>query len=136
MINPATRRADLAHALPDAHFHLPPEPSQHTISTSMDWACLTTHARGVVLRLRVSPNASQTAAEGLKQDRLSLRLQAPPVEGKANEAVLKWTAKAFKIRLSHITLIRGVHSRQKDLLLEGLSPEQAAQTLSGLIPGK
>jgi uncharacterized protein len=100
---------------------------------SMDWACLTTHASGVVLRLRVSPNATQTAAEGLRQDRLSLRVKAPPVDGKANEAVCKWAAKAFNIRSSHINLIRGTHSREKDLLLEGLTPQAAARTLETLI---
>lgn len=99
----------------------------------MDWVCLTTHAAGVILRLRVSPNAAKTAAEGLRQERLSLRVKAPPVEGKANKEVLKWAAKAFGIRASHVILIRGEHGREKDLLLEGLSLDGAGQILAGMI---
>lgn len=99
----------------------------------MAWICLSTHAGGVVLKVRVAPNAAKTAAEGLRQDRLSLRVKAPPVEGKANEEVRKWAAKAFEIRASHVTLLRGEKAREKDLLLEGVTPEAAAKVLDGLM---
>jgi uncharacterized protein len=102
------------------------------MSTFMDWVCLTTHGQGVTLHLRVTPNASRTVAGGLKQDRLSLRIKAPPVEGKANEAVRRWAAGTFGLRLSQVQLLRGARSRQKDLLLAGLSLEEAARTLDQL----
>lgn len=98
----------------------------------MDWPCLTAHPSGVILRVRVAPNAAKTAAEGLRQDRLSLRIKAPPVEGKANEEVRRWAAKAFNIRASHVDLLRGEHAREKDLLLEGVTLEAAVAVLEGL----
>lgn len=102
----------------------------------MDWACLKAHQDGVVLLVRVSPNAAKTTAEGLRQDRLSLRVKAPPVEGKANEAVCAWVGKAFGLRPSRVRLLRGDKSREKDLLLEGLPPEAAARTLDAMIGTK
>ena len=102
----------------------------------MEWDCLNAHAGGVVLRVRVSPNAAKTAAEGLRLDRLSLRVKAPPVEGKANEEVRKWTGKAFAIRASRVSVLRGEHAREKDLLLEGITLEHAAQVLTTLLGTK
>lgn len=99
----------------------------------MEWPCLSAQGDGVVLRLRASPNAARTTAEGLRQERLALRVKAPPVEGKANEAVRDWAAEAFGIRSSRITLLRGERGREKDLLLEGLSLPQANQVLDGLL---
>lgn len=99
----------------------------------MGWVCLTAHGAGVVLRIRATPNAAQTTAEGLRQDRLSLRVKAPPVEGKANDEVRKWAAKTFALRASHVSLLRGEHAREKDLLLEGVTPEQAGQVLDRLL---
>ena len=98
-----------------------------------DWVCSSAHQDGVTLRLRVSPNASRTAAEGIRQDRLSLRVKAPPVEGKANLEACRWAAKSFHIRSSHVSLVRGEHAREKDLLLEGLSLEEAGRILGELI---
>jgi len=99
----------------------------------MEWACLTAHAQGVVLRVRVTPNAARTAAEGLRQDRLALRLKAPPVEGKANAEACRWAAKTFKIRVSGVSVLRGERAREKDLLLEGLAEGAARQILDELL---
>ena len=103
------------------------------MSNLMDWACLSSHAEGVLLRVRATPNAARTAAEGLRGDRLSLRVKAPPVEGKANEEVCKWAAKAFKIRVSAVSLLRGARAREKDLLLAGVASERASQILGELL---
>jgi uncharacterized protein (TIGR00251 family) len=100
---------------------------------SMDWACLIPHGGGVVLRLKASPNAARTTPESLRGDRLHLRVKAPPVEGKANREVLKWAAKAFEISAGRVTLLHGHRGRDKDLLLEGLSPAAAAAVLGRLV---
>ena len=101
----------------------------------MEWACLTAQGGGVVLRVRVSPNAAKTAAEGLRLDRLSLRVKAPPVEGKANDEVRRWAAAAFGVRASKVSLVRGEKSREKDLLLEGVELAAARATLDGMLGG-
>ncbi|MEN6624647.1 MAG: DUF167 family protein [Candidatus Sumerlaeia bacterium] len=91
----------------------------------MSLDCLSPHADGCVLRLRVTPGARKTSPEGILEGRLRLRVQAPPVEGKANQAAAAWAAKTFGIRPSAVTILRGDHSRQKDLLLSGVTVDQA-----------
>lgn len=101
----------------------------------MEWVCLSAHPQGVALRLRVSPKAARTAAGGLRLDRLSLRVKAPPVEGQANEETRRWAAKAFNTRPSRVRILRGEHARDKDLLLEGVSLEEAGRILAGMLSG-
>lgn len=98
----------------------------------MSLECLSPHAEGCVLRLRVTPGARKTAAEGVMEGRLRLRVQAPPVEGKANVAAAAWAARTFGIRPSAVALLKGEKSRQKDLLLAGISTDAAATTLQTL----
>lgn len=95
-------------------------------------SCLSASAEGTVLRLRVVPGASKTEAQGLLGDRLKLRLQAPPVEGKANEAALEWAAAAFGLKRREVRFLRGEKSREKDFLLEGLPLESGRRALERL----
>jgi uncharacterized protein len=92
--------------------------------------CLSPHAEGCILHLKATPGARKTAAEAIQEGRLRLRVQAPPVEGKANKAVAQWAAETFGIRASAISLLRGEKSRQKDLLLRGITPEAAEAAMS------
>jgi uncharacterized protein YggU (UPF0235/DUF167 family) len=105
----------------------------------MERACLSQHPSGTVLRLRATPNAARSAATGLVPGsggglRLAVRVQAPPVEGQANEAVRHWAAEAFGLRPSKVGILRGERSREKDLLLEGIDPEQAGAILDAMLP--
>ena len=86
-----------------------------------------------ILAIRVTPNARKTEVQGYFQDRLALRLKAPPVEGKANEEAVRWIAKAFGVNHSRVSLVRGERSRQKDYLIQGLAVEDAKATLMGLL---
>lgn len=78
---------------------------------------------GALLFLYVQPGASKThwAGEFGVPARLKLRVQAPPVEGAANHAVMEHVASWAKVRRSEVRLVRGEKSRQKDLWLP-LSP--------------
>lgn len=92
--------------------------------------CLSEQSKqGVMLRLRATPKAAQTCPETIREGRLILRVKAPPVEGKANEAVLEWVARSFGVRISRVRLIRGERAREKDVLIEGISVVIAAQAL-------
>ncbi len=68
------------------------------------------------------PNASQTKADGLYgeegQKALRVRLHALPVDGKANEALVKWLSKELGIAQREITLVRGQTSRRKQLKID------------------
>ena len=91
-----------------------------------------------MLKVRVTPNAARSQARGLVVDgagekRLALRVQAPPVEGQANEAVRRWAAETFDIRASRVRLVRGERGREKTILLAGLELAQAAGVLDRLL---
>ena len=67
----------------------------------------------LVLTLHIQPGARHTEAVGLHGDALKIRLAAPPVEGAANTALLKFLAMTFGVPLSQVTLKHGVKSRRK-----------------------
>jgi len=100
----------------------------------MEWPCISSHSEGALLRVRATPKASRTEAMGLRGDRLSVRVQAPPVDGKANAALLKWVAKVFGLRAAQVRLVRGELAREKDLLLEGTTREAVCLRLDALTP--
>lgn len=65
------------------------------------------------LEVHVQPGAKRTEAVGLHGDRLKVRLAAPPVDGKANEALLDFVAESLGVSRSAVTLLRGQTNRQK-----------------------
>ena len=73
------------------------------------------------LEIRVRPNASQNKVGGTAGDppRLLVAVQAPAVDGKANNAVLKELAKAFDLRPRDFTIVFGELGRDKRLVVEG-----------------
>jgi len=72
----------------------------------------------LLLQLHVQPNAKRTELVGQHGDRLKLRLAAPPVDGKANERLVRWAATYFEVRRTAVTLVRGQSSRQKTLRIQ------------------
>lgn len=78
---------------------------------------------GILIHFYVQPSASSTQIVGLHGDpaRLKIRLAAPPVEGKANEELLRFLKKTFKLPLSNFRIVRGESSRSKDVLCIGVS---------------
>jgi uncharacterized protein (TIGR00251 family) len=67
----------------------------------------------VVLTLHVQPGAKRTEVAGVHGEALKIRLAAPPVEGRANEALRRFLADAFGVSLRNVTLVRGEASRDK-----------------------
>ncbi|HOE95497.1 MAG TPA: DUF167 family protein [Candidatus Sumerlaeota bacterium] len=98
----------------------------------MEWPCLREHPEGCLLQVRLLPNASRSALEGLREGRLTARVQAPPVEGKANQALCRVVADALGLRPADVILLRGERSRQKDLLLRGMNLDLARARLSAV----
>ncbi len=67
----------------------------------------------LILALHVQPGAARTEIAGIHGDALKVRLAAPPVDGKANAALLRFLAAAFGVPARSVTLVRGQASRQK-----------------------
>ena len=82
------------------------------------------------LGVRVQPGASRSEVVGWEADgSLRVRLQAPPIEGRANRALIECLAEALGLRRSAITLVRGSSSRQKVVEVEGLALAAIRQRL-------
>ena len=75
----------------------------------------------LLIEIRVRPNSSRNKVGGTAGDppRLIVAVQAPAVDGKANEAVLKELAKAFECRTRDFTIVFGELGRDKRLLVSG-----------------
>lgn len=74
----------------------------------------------LLLSLYVQPRSTRNEIAGLHGDALKLRLTAPPVDGKANKAVIAFWAKCFKIPKSAVQIRSGQQSRIKKILLNGV----------------
>jgi uncharacterized protein (TIGR00251 family) len=69
----------------------------------------------VLVDIHVMPNASTTQIQGLFDGALKMRLHAPPVDGKANEALRIWLARTLGVPKSGVSLQRGASARRKQL---------------------
>jgi len=87
----------------------------------MSW--LTQTPQGVVLHIKVIPRASRTEVGEPMGDALKIRLQAPPVEGKANKALIEFLAKTLDLPRSAVQILGGDMSRHKRILLAGTRVE-------------
>ena len=87
----------------------------------------------VSLSIHVQPKASRTRIAGLHGDALKLCITSPPVDGKANAAVIQFIAKLFKIPRAAVTLANGEASRDKRLILAGVTMAQAEAMLQPLL---
>lgn len=81
-----------------------------------------------VLKLAVhaTPGARRTEAAGAHGEALRVRLAAPPVDGKANAALIAWAAAAFGLRKADVELLSGAAARQKLLGLSFASEQTLA----------
>ena len=95
------------------------------------WPCVRAHKDGVVLDLLVAPNAKRTQCMGLHDSALRVRLAAPPVDGAANDALLRWLGEELRVTKQQLTLLRGDTARRKQELV-GLPLQAVLQWLVAL----
>jgi hypothetical protein len=83
------------------------------------------HGDVITLTLHVQPGAKRSEIAGLHGEALKIRLAAPPVEGRANAALLKFVAKLFDVPLRQVELKQGGQSRHKVVAISGsrITPE-------------
>lgn len=81
---------------------------------------------GVRLAVQIQPNAKKTEVVGVLDDALKIKLAAQPIEGKANEALVKWLAGALGVSRSAVTLTHGQTNKRKLLEIAGVTLEDVA----------
>jgi len=93
--------------------------------------CLSADAAGLVsLNIYVQPRASRVGVVGLHDGRLKLAITSPPVEGQANNQVIAFLAKLFRVPKGGISLESGSQGRSKRLTIGGISLAEALQILA------
>lgn len=86
-----------------------------------------------VLRVYIQPRATKSRCCGLHSDALKLAIAAPPVDGKANKAVIHFVADLFEVSRKHVTLISGQHSRSKRIRFSSLTEKELRDCLEKLL---
>lgn len=84
---------------------------------------------GVRLTVHVQPGASRSEVAGTHGDAIKLRLAAPPVDGKANEALLRFLADRLGVPRRSVSLVRGAASRAKVIEVSGVDVATATRLL-------
>ena len=79
---------------------------------------------GAVLTIHVQPNASKTECVGIHGEALKIRVAAPPVDGAANEEVIRFLARRLSIPRTSVRIQSGANGRHKRVLVKGLSALQ------------
>jgi uncharacterized protein (TIGR00251 family) len=90
-------------------------------------------AKGVTFSIKVQPRARKNAITGTVGDALKLALTAPPVEGRANQAIIEFFAELFEIPRSSVTIASGETSRNKVIRIAGLGRAAVEQRLAAAL---
>jgi uncharacterized protein (TIGR00251 family) len=85
---------------------------------------------GATFAIRVQPRAKKNAINGEIGDALKISLTAPPVEGRANEACIRFFAELLQVPRSSVTIAAGESSRNKIVRVEALTAAQITERLS------
>lgn len=93
------------------------------------------HGRiGSAITVRVSPRASKNEISGIMQDgTIKIKLTSPPVEGKANQALVEFLSELLGIPKSKIEIVSGSSGRIKLIAIEGLDAETAQKQIMEII---
>jgi uncharacterized protein (TIGR00251 family) len=72
-------------------------------------------ANGVRIFVQITPNAKKSEIIGVLDDALKIKLQAQPIEGKANEALVRFLADLLNVPKSSVTITHGHTGRRKTI---------------------
>jgi uncharacterized protein (TIGR00251 family) len=92
-------------------------------------------ADGCTLAVRVHPGARKNGVTGIHADAVKIALTAPPVDGKANEALIAFLAEALHLPRARVSLVAGAASRAKMVRITGKSAVEVAATLFPVVIG-
>jgi len=90
---------------------------------------VTKTAAGVTFRVRVQPGASKNEIVGIQEDALKIRISAPPVEGKANKALIQFLAKQLAVKRNQVEIMSGHTSRIKTIHVVGEGIQEKLQNI-------
>jgi uncharacterized protein len=104
------------------------------VTSSVSGLFDTSHA-GVVLRVHVQPGSAVDAIVGIHGDALKVKLGAPPVSGRANEALLALLARELEVGRASLRITAGATGRRKRVAIDGVSARHLESKLRVLLEG-
>lgn len=84
----------------------------------------------IQISIKVQPGASRDAVAGIREDSLLIRLCSPPVDGRANDSLIRFIADKLGVSKSSVSLIKGMKNRKKVIEVAGVSIADAENALS------
>lgn len=78
-------------------------------------------ATGIDVKIRAVPRASKNEIQGIYDDALKVRLTTAPVDGKANQALIRFLSKELKLSKSQLQIAQGETSRHKVVKISGIT---------------
>ena len=86
--------------------------------------------KNYIVKVYLQPKSSKNGIVGPYRDGIKVKVSAPPVEGKANEALIRFLAKELNVSPSCIEILKGHHSREKTLRISGGLDQELVKKLS------
>ncbi|XP_029160178.1 UPF0235 protein C15orf40 homolog [Nylanderia fulva] len=83
----------------------------------------------VVIKIQAKPGAKCNNVTDISDDAVGIAISAPPMEGEANAELVKYLASIFDLRKSDVSLDRGSRSRQKIVIVSGITTDQVLAKL-------
>lgn len=83
----------------------------------------------VIINVHAQPGAKRSAIVGLYGDKLKIAIATPPVDGKANKALIAYIAKTLEIPKSKINIISGESSREKRIRIQDITANECVDKL-------
>ncbi len=84
----------------------------------------------LLLRIYVQPKSAKNMISGIHEQALKVKVNAPPVDGKANKQVIQLFAKMLSLPKSNVLLVSGKQSRNKTLRIKGVTADKAKEVFA------
>lgn len=89
---------------------------------------------GAALTIRVTPRARKSELAGIREDgTVRVRIQEPPVEGKANRALVKFLSKVLGVHKNRIEIVAGLKGLDKIVAVEAMTAEEVESRIQGYL---
>lgn len=88
---------------------------------------------GVRIPVQAQPRAGRNRVVGVHGDAIKIQIASPPVDGAANDAIVRYVAKVLDVPRGSITLVQGERSRHKIIEVSGMGVAEVAERLEGAI---
>lgn len=89
--------------------------------------------KGIQLKIKVQPRSSKNEICGVQGDALKVKLMAPPVDGEANEACIRFFSEFFHVSRKQVRIVSGMTSQHKLIEIEALTEEEIMECLQGIL---